>query len=438
MRLAQRRDVELVRILVLTPGTGNFYCGSCLRDNSLVHGLRAKGHEVLMVPLYLPLVTDEPPENEDAPIFLGGISMFLEQRLPVFRHIPEWLNRILSSPVLLRLAANLAGMTSARQLGQATVAMLQGKPDRQAQEVERLVAWLRSQRPPDVICLSNSLLGGLTRRLKEEFNVPVVCSLQGEDSFLDALPEPYRGQSWDLLAERCAEVDHFIAVSQYFGQSMRRRVGLPADKVTVVYPGIAVGDFKPASAPIDPPVLAYLARIHPAKGLETLVAAYVKLKQSNCVPGLRLRVAGAMAGKDSQFADSMKRRLSPFLHEVEFLPNLNRARKLEFLRGATVFSVPATYGEAFGLYVLEACASGVPVVQPDHAAFPELLAHTGGGLLCEPNNPTALAQAIQQLLLDPTEARRLGQVGHRGAQQFTVEVMTQKTEAVLRRAVHAA
>ena len=427
-----------MRILQLTPGTGNFYCGSCLRDNSLVHGLRAKGHEVLMVPLYLPLVTDEPPENEDAPIFLGGISMFLEQKVPGFRHIPEWLNRILSSSPLLHVAANLAAMTTARQLGEATVAMLQGEPDRQAQEVERLITWLRSQRPPEVICMSNSLLGGLTRRLKQEFNVPIVCSLQGEDSFLDALPEPYRGQSWDLLSKRCGEMDHFIAVSEYFADAMRGRLGIPGEKLTVVYPGIEVKDFTPAAAPPNPPVLGYLARIHPAKGLDTLVEAFLKLKEWNRVPGLRLRVAGAMAGLDNRFADLMKRQLSPVSKDVEFLPNLDRKRKLEFLREATVFSVPAMYGEAFGLYLLEAWASGVPVVQPRHAAFPELVTLTGGGLLCKPGNPTALAETIQELLLDPARARALGDAGRKGAQQFTVEAMTERTEAVLRKVVHAA
>jgi glycosyltransferase involved in cell wall biosynthesis len=426
-----------MRILQLTPGTGNFYCGSCLRDNALVRGLRAKGHEVLMVPLYLPLVTDEPPENEDAPIFLGGISMFLEQKLPAFRHMPEWLNRILSSSMLLRMAANLAGMTSATQLGEATVAMLQSEPNQQAQEVERLIAWLRKQHPPDVICMSNSLLGGLARRLKEEFKVPIVCSLQGEDSFLDALPEPFRAQAWELLGKRCTEMDRFIAVSQYFADSMRTRLGLPAGKVTVIYPGIAMDGFKQASARPNPPVLAYLARIHPSKGLGTLADAFLKLKEWNRVPGLRLRVAGAMAGKDAQFAATIHHRLSRISNEVEFLPNLDRGKKLEFLSSATVFSVPATYGEAFGIYLLEAWAAGVPVVQPRHAAFPELLARTGGGLLCEPDNPTALAEAIQQLLLDPAKASQLGEAGRKGVQQFTAETMTEKTEVLLREVVHA-
>jgi glycosyltransferase involved in cell wall biosynthesis len=335
------------------------------------------------------------------------------------------------------MAANLAGMTSATQLGEATIAMLQSEPNRQAQEVERLIAWLRKQHPPDVICLSNSLLGGLARRLKEEFKVPIVCSLQGEDSFLDALPEPFRAQAWELLAKRCTEMDHFIAVSQYFADSMRTRLGLPAEKVTVIHPGIAMDGFNQASAPPNPPVLAYLARIHPSKGLGTLADSFLKLKEWNRVPGLRLRIAGAMAGKDAQFAATIQRRLSRFSHEVEFLPNLDHGKKLEFLRNATVFSVPATYGEAFGIYLLEAWASGVPVVQPRHAAFPELLARTGGGLLCEPDDPTALAEAIQQLLLDPAKASQLGEAGRKGVQQFTAETMTEKTGILLREVVHA-
>jgi glycosyltransferase involved in cell wall biosynthesis len=233
-------------------------------------------------------------------------------------------------------------------------------------------------------------------------------------------------------------MDHFIAVSRYFGDSMRTRLGLPAEKVTVIYPGIAMDGFKQASTRPNPPVVAYLARIHPSKGLGTLADAFLKLKEWNRVPGLRLRVAGAMVGKDSQFAATVQRRLSRFSNEVEFLPNLEREKKLEFLRSATVFSVPATYGEAFGIYLLEAWASGVPVVQPRHAAFPELLARTGGGLLCEPGNPTALAESIQQLLLDPAKAGELGEAGRKGVQQFTAENMTEKTEALLRELAHAA
>ena len=99
------------------------------------------------------------------------------------------------------------------------------------------------------------------------------------------------------------------------------------------------------------------------------------------------------------------------LSDVEFHPNVDRSAKLGFLRSLSVFSVPARYGEAFGLYVLEAMAAGVPVVQPRVAAFPELVEATGGGVLFAADDPRALADAIEELLLD--QARGLGEAGRR-------------------------
>ncbi len=412
-----------MRIVQLTPGTGNFYCGSCLRDNALVRGLRERGHDALMVPLYLPLIVDEPSASAGTPIFLSGISVYLSNK---FR-VPGWLDRALSSPPLLRMAAGLVGMTSPKQLGKSAVAMLQ--PDAAHGELERLIGWLRSQPAPDVICLSNSLLTGLAARLKQEFRVPIVCTLQGEDSFLDALPEPYRQRSWELLAERCAGIDHFIAVSRYFADVMIKRLNLPAARVSVVHPGIAVEEFSPANA--TQPVVGYLARMHPTKGLNTLFEAFLQLK----TPGARLRIAGAMTGRDKVFVASLQRKLGD---RAEFLPNLDRAAKADFLRSLAVFSVPATYGEAFGMYVLEALAAGVPVVQPRHGAFPEVLAATGGGLLCEPNQPSALANALDELLGDPARARQLGGIGRQAVQEkFSVAAMTAKVEAILQKVAHA-
>jgi glycosyltransferase involved in cell wall biosynthesis len=412
-----------MRIVQLTPGTGNFYCGSCLRDNALVRGLRQRGHDALMVPLYLPLIVDEPAASAGTPIFLSGISVYLSNKF----NVPGWLDRALSSPGLLRMAAGLVSMTSPKQLGKSAVAMLQ--PDAAHGELERLILWLRSQPAPDVICLSNSLLTGLAARLKQEFRVPIVCTLQGEDSFLDALPEPYRQHSWELLAQRCAGIDHFIAVSRYFADGMIKRLNLPATRVSVVHPGIAVEEFSPANA--SQPVIGYLARMHPTKGLDTLVEAFLQLK----TPGARLRIAGAMTGRDKPFVTSLQRKLGD---RAEFLPNLDRAAKADILRSLTVFSVPATYGEAFGMYLLEAQASGVPVVQPRHGAFPELLAATGGGLLCEPNQPAALAAALDELLGDPARARQLGAIGRQAVQEkFSVAAMTVNIEAILQKVTHA-
>ncbi len=441
-----------MRIVQLTPGTGNFYCGSCLRDNALVRGLRDRGHDTLMVPLYLPLLVDEPSASAGTPIFLSGLSVYLSHKFPV----PGWLDRALSAPPLLRLAAGLVSLTSPRQLGESAVAMLQ--PDAAHAELGRLIAWLHSQPAPDVICLSNSLLTGLAARLQREFRVPVVCTLQGEDSFLDALPAPYRQRSWELLAQRCAGIDHFIAVSRYFADVMTKRLNLPAGRVSVVHPGIDVDEFhsgpgvspvrfsnrglvrtgnsragRPGHYPADAsqPVIGFLARMHPAKGLDTLVEAFLQLK----TPGARLRIAGAVTSQDKKFVGSLRRKLGD---RAEFFPNLDRAAKADFLRRLTVFSVPATYGEAFGLYVLEAQAAGVPVVQPRHGAFPEVLAATGGGLLCAPNQPAALAAALDELLANPARARQLAAAGHRAVQEkFSLAAMVENTAAILQKATHA-
>ena len=421
-----------MRILQLTPGTGNYYCGSCLRDTSMVRALRELGHEVLMIPLYLPHVTDEPNGLQNTPVFLGGISVFLEQKYPLFRSMPDWLKRRLSSPSLLRFASGFVGMTSPKDLGESAVSMLQGTESRQAGEIERFITWLHTQPTPDVICLSNSMLTGLTRRLKEEFKVPVVCTFQGEDSFLDDLPEPYRQQSWELLAARCADIDHFVAVSHYYRELMGRRLGLHLERISVVYPGVAVEDFTPAPTLPTPPVIGFLARMTHGKGLDSLVDAFLQLD----MPEVRLRIAGARTSQDERFVRSLRKRLPT---DVEFVPNLDRAGKSEFLRGLSVLSVPTQYGEAFGLYLLEAWASGVPVVQPRLGAFPELLDKTGAGLLCEPQNSASLAGALRQILSDPIECRRMGEAGLRAVhEEFSLEIITRKIETLLLEVIHAA
>ncbi len=423
-----------MRIIQLTPGTGNFYCGSCLHDNALVRALRARGHDALMVPLYLPFVVEDPALAAQTPIFLGGLSVYLAQKFPGLRRVPAWLNRLFSAPALLRQLARLAGMTSARDLGESTLSMLRGEHGRQAGELDRLVEWLRPLPPPDVICLSNSLLAGMARRLKEEFRCPVVCTLQGEAAFLDDLAEPYRQPAWDLLAQRAGDVDHFIAVSGYFGDLMRSRLHLDAARVTVIHPGIAVENFAPAAAAPAAPTIGFLARMHPTKGLATLVDAFLLLQKENAVPGLRLRIAGAQTGSDEPFVKALALKIAGHGQQaaVDWLPNLDRTAKADFLRSLSVFSVPATYGEAFGLYVLEAQAAGLPVVQPRHGAFPEVLGMTGGGVVCAPDDPAALAAELRTLLLAPAHARQLGATGRAAVlADFTIEVMAQKTEAVL-------
>jgi glycosyltransferase involved in cell wall biosynthesis len=431
-----------VNIIQLTPGAGAMYCGGCLRDNALVAALRKAGHQALMVPLYLPLTLDEEDQSTGTPVFFGGINVYLQQKAALFRGAPGWLHDLFSSRRLLTWAAGKAAKTRAADLGELTLSMLRGEAGNQAREIGELIAWLKTQPRTDVVSLSNALLIGMVRRLKSELGVPVACALQGEDSFLDGLPESHRAACWRTLAERAAEVDLFVAPSRYFGDLMRERLGLAADQVRVVYNGINLDGYevegqKPDSRwqmiegkEKDVPTLGFFARMCPEKGLDTLVEAYLLLRQRGRVGNLKLRVGGSCGPADGAFVDSLRERLlaSGLLGEVEFHPNLDRAGKLEFLRSLSVFSAPARYGEAFGLYVIEALAAGVPVVQPRTAAFPELLEATGGGVLCAAGDAVALAEAVEELLLNPARARALGETGRRAVfRKFSAEAMAQAT-----------
>jgi glycosyltransferase involved in cell wall biosynthesis len=428
-----------MRIIQLTPGTGSFYCGTCMRDNALVMALRALGHDAMMVPLYLPPMLDEASGGEGAPLFYGGINVYLQQKFRLFRKTPRWVDRLFDAPGMLRAAARKAGMTRASELGEFTVSTLRGEDGRQAKELERLVEWLASEGRAEVVCLSNVLLIGLARRIKAQTGAAVVCTLQGEDTFLDSLPEPDRQRAWKTVEERAADVDAFIAVSRYHADLMCERARLPADRVHVVYNGILLDGYE-TDAPrrnAGPPTLGYLARMYPPKGLEALVEAYIALRVRGRIEGLQLRVAGSQTAADRPFVARLRERLAAegLEDDVAFLPNVDRAEKIAFLQSLSVLSVPATYGESFGLYVIEALAAGVPVVQPRHAVFPELLAATGGGLLYEPDDPHALEAALEELLLDPERARALGERGRQAVREhFSVERMAENALRVFEQA----
>jgi glycosyltransferase involved in cell wall biosynthesis len=438
-----------MEILQLIPGAGSMYCGNCLRDNALVAALRTLGHQVLMVPLYLPLTLDETDQSAGTPIFFSGINVYLDQKSAWFRRAPDWLHRLLQAPSLLKWAARRAGNTPARDLGPLTLSMLEGEAGNQARELDDLIGWLKTQPKPDAIFLSNALLLGMARRLKTQLARPVICMLQGEDFFLDGLPEPHRGACWKALAERSNDADLFIAPSRYFAELMQRRLGLPPERVRVVYNGInlegytadgltALNRLQTGSSLTNPakvgPVLGYLARMCREKGLDTLVDAFITIQQRGRVAGLRLCVAGSLGPADEPFVFSLQKRLQAAGLEksVEFRPNIDHATKLALLKSFSVFSVPANYGEGFGLYVVEALAAAVPVVQPRCAAFPELVELTGGGVLYDPGSPEGLVEAIENLLRDPKRAGALGAAGRSVVfEKFSAEAMARNVaEAV--------
>jgi glycosyltransferase involved in cell wall biosynthesis len=424
-----------MNIVQLTPGAGGMFCGNCFHDNTLVAALRHLGHDATMLPLYLPINVDEADESAGNPIFFGGVNVYLQQKSALFRRAPGWLHRLLNSRRLLEWAAGRAAKTRADEVGELLLSMLRGENGNQNREITELIAWLREHAKPDVICLSNALLVGMVRRLKAEVGVPVVCLLQGEEPYLDALPPALGPVVWNLLADRAADLDAWIAPSRWNAEAMKGRLNLKPERVHVVPDGINLAGYPVESrgSKVDSrraPVLGYFARMCKDKGLDTLVEAYIQLKRRGSVPRLKLHIGGGCGPGDEPFVKSLRVRLAEagYIGEVGFSPNLNRAEKLEFLQRLTVFSVPANYGEAFGLYLIEAMAAGVPVVQPRTAAFPEILAATGGGVLCEPNDAKSLAEALEDLLLDPERARALGEAGRRAvAEKFSAEAMARAT-----------
>jgi len=417
-----------MNLVQLTPGTGGMYCGNCFRDNVLVAELRRMGHEALMVPLYLPLTLDEADQSAGTPVFLGGINVYLDQKLPLFRAAPRWLRNWLSSPTLLARAAGHSAKTRAEDVGEILISMLRGAEGRQARDIEELTAWLATQPRPDVVALSNALLLGTARPLRERLGTRIVCFLQGEDSYLDQLDAPYREPAWRLLRERSRDADLFIAPNRYFAEVMIRRLELPAEAVHVVPDGIGLegygerrehdGSARNVPAPTQagpacPPTLGYFARMCPEKGLPQIVQAFIELHRRGRVPGLRLKVGGGCGPSDEPCVAQQRHRLAGagLADQVSFHPNLDRASKIELLESMDVFSVPATYPEAFGMYLAEALAAGVPVVQPRFASFPEFVETTGGGVLYDPARPDGLVLALEELLLDPDRARALGRAG---------------------------
>jgi glycosyltransferase involved in cell wall biosynthesis len=403
-----------MKILYLTGGAGQMYCGSCLRDNALATELLARGHDVSLLPVYTPTLTDEPNVSGDK-VFFGGISVYLEQYVPMFRKSPRWLDRLWDSTPMLQLASRRSISTSPKMLGELTVSMLKGEAGFQQKEIVKLTEWLSHEGAPDVISLPYTLLLGLAKPIKEALNRPICCTLQGEDLFLEGLHEPYRTQAKDLIRANVDYVDAFISVSEYYAEFMPRYLGIPANRIHVVPLGINLQGYEPRERePGQPYKVGFFARIAPEKGLHVLAEAYQKMRLEGGLPdGSRLEVAGYLAPEHKGYLSDIEQELKEkdLGSEFHYHGILNREQKIAFLRQLDVLSVPATYDEPKGMFLLEAMACGVPLVQPRRGAFTEIIEKTGSGLLVEPDNIESLAKGILRLYNDPALAERLGQNG---------------------------
>jgi glycosyltransferase involved in cell wall biosynthesis len=408
-----------MKILAFTAGAGPMYCGSCIRDNALTAEIKSQGHDITLLPIYTPTLTDEPNVSEHK-VFCGGISVYLEQHSALFRKTPGLLDLLWDSPWALKLASRRSIAVDPHLLGELTVSMLRGEEGFQRKEIGKLTSWLRSQAPPDIVTLPNSLLIGLARPIREAVGRPLCCTLQGEDLYLSQLQEPYRTRSLELIRANIGHVDAFAAVSDYYAEFMCAYLGIPRHKMHVVPLGINLQGHSPdLRFRSNCFTVGYFARIAPEKGLHMLAEAYIRLRRETEFSGSTLEVAGYLAPEHREYLRGIERKMKDagMEHEFRYRGVFDRLRKIDFLRNLDVLCVPCTYDEPKGIFLLEAMANGVPVVQPRRGAFPEILQKTGGGILVEPDDPASLAQGILSLWKDPGLAEELGKRGAQGVRE---------------------
>lgn len=422
-----------MNILSITAGTPGMFCGSCLRDNGLAAELLGRGHRVTLLPIYTPTRTDEQNVSHGQ-VFFGGVSVYLQQYLPLFRRTPWLLDRIWDSPMVLRALAGRSISADPALLGELTISMLKGERGYQGKEIQKLLHWLSSEPRPDVINLPNSLLIALAEPLKRALGAPICCTLQGEELFLDGLRDRYRGPALDLIRQSLAHVDVFVAISEYYVDFMAGYLGIPKDRIRLVPLGINLDGYDgPRTLAGRSFRLGYFARIAPEKGLHVLAEAYRILRKELGLRTASLEVAGSLSAEHRPYLAGVRKKLREWglEDELHYHGVLDRAGKIAFLKSLHVLSVPAPYAEPKGVYLLEAMACGVPVVEPRRGAYPEILTRTGGGVITEPDDPRSLARAILELQLDSRRAEELGRRGAEGVRRhYSVAGMADATLAV--------
>ncbi|HJU44399.1 MAG TPA: glycosyltransferase family 4 protein [Vicinamibacterales bacterium] len=430
-----------MRILSLTAGAARMYCGSCLRDNALAAELIRLGHDVTLLPFYTPTLTDEENVSRQQQVFFGGISVYLDQHSSWFRRGRRFLDAVVDAPNVIKAFTSRSISVDPRDLGALTVSTLRGEDGYQRKEIDKLIDWVRSEPPPDIVNIPYTLLICLAKPLKRALNRPVVITLQGEDLFFDNMVEPFKSEALELTRQQVANVDMFIAVSEYYARHMREYLHIPAGKIRVARLGVNVSDLAITTRTRrDPFTIGYFARIAPEKGLHNLADAYRVLRREKGLPPSRLLAAGYLAPENKPYLARIVSTLRDAGLGDEFIYQgaVDRAAKIRFFHDIDVLSVPSPYHEPKGLYLLEAMACGVPVAQPNHGAFPEIIERTGGGVLARSDAGGDVADAIHELWKDPARAAELGRRGAEGVRrEYTVTHMAETVLGIYREVIGA-
>ncbi len=404
-----------MRVAIVTAGAAGMICGSCLNDNTLARALVGLGHDALLVPTYTPITTDNPDASLKR-VFMGGVRIYLEQKYGWFRALPRWSTAWLDSRPILNLAGKFAGMTNYSSLGELTLSLLAGDHGPHKQEMKSLIDFLADEVQPDLVHFSNALISGIIPMLRERLRCPIVVELQGDDIFLEGLLPVHRTRAIEAIRSNCSEVDRFHATATDYSRYMAEYLGIGSNRFRAIHPGIDLAGFpdlphrRKAGQPLR---LGYFARICPEKGLDTLIDAWLLLRQRPGLENLVLQVGGWLGGANIGYWRKQIAKVHQAGQSAGFLhrPSPTLADKLAFLADCDLFSVPARMREPKGIYLLEAWAHGIPAIQPAYGSFPELIEATGGGILVERESPASLADGIERLARDETLAAQLGAAG---------------------------
>jgi len=427
-------EIVKPRVTFVTAGGAGMYCGSCMRDNTLVRNLSKLGWEIELLPAYTPVTTDEEDVSVDH-VFFGGLNMYLQQNIPLFRWMPKWMDRWLDNPNVIKRATSKSVKVNGTFLGKMTLATVEGEHGVLKKEHRNFVNWLREHSRPDLINLTNLLIGGSIPMIRAELpGKPLLVTLQGDDLFLDQLEEPWRSKVIKRMREVAKEVDGYITFNRYYAGLMGDILDIPEEKFHIVPLGIEVADFENIERELGhPPTVGYFARICPEKGFHHAVDAFILLAKEPGMEHLRFKAGGWLGADHEDFFAEQKKKLEAagLMHRFEYVGAPDREGKLTFFRHIDLLSVPTEYREAKGMYVLEAMASGIPVVQPAHGSFPEMLEDSGAGLLVEPNNPKELADAWKLVLTDAAQRAEYGRSGRAHVHKTcTAPVMAMETAKI--------
>ncbi|MBC8320868.1 MAG: glycosyltransferase family 4 protein [Bacteroidetes bacterium] len=404
-----------MKITYLIPGSGdNFYCGNCQRDTLYVSWLKKiENIEVSAIPLYLPPGDKNFGGELENEVFFGAVSLYLKEKVPLFRSMPTFVDRLLDSPSLLNFAAKQAGTTNPIGLEETTLSMIRTNDPSREKEISRLAKFIHDSGGTDIIHISNALIMGVAVQLKKVLGKPVVCSLQNEDDWIDEMKEPYGTMAWQLISAEEKHIDLFITTSHYFKKLIISKTGISEDKIYVVPSALEVVRDRKLYNSSEAPSIGYYSRLNKMNGLDKIIDAYIIIRKRNTHPGLKLHLSGGYTSDEKGFIKEQTTKLKKegLENDVILYNAFSGAQKQSFFNSIDLLSVPVRKHDAYGLYLLEAISSAVPVVQPHTGAFPEIVESTKGGVTYTPDTVEKLAETLDELLNDREKLHKIGLAG---------------------------